>query len=137
MSVTRKVESLKLEYIIPAKDDPKILRFKEMEKRHCESGFLFLVISDTVSSCSEYIETKFVHVIYYPNRKRHHFSFYASTDVTEHNVRELAETYRERWAIENGYLKKKDAKERTHSYEMAVRYFLFFLSVLLYNMGCS
>ncbi len=132
--VIRKVESLHLRYIIPAKDNSKVLRFKEMEMKHCDSGFSFLVISDTVSSGSEYIETKFVHVIYYPDRKRHDFSFYTNMDVTENNVRELAETYRKRWGIENGYLEKKEAKEKTHSPEMGVRYFLFFLSVLLYNM---
>ena len=132
--VIRKVESLHLRYIIPAKDNSKVLRFKEMEMKYCDSGFSFLVISDTVSSGSEYIETKFVHVIYYPDRKRHDFSFYTNMDVTENNVRELAETYRKRWGIENGYLEKKEAKEKTHSPEMGVRYFLFFLSVLLYNM---
>ena len=73
-------------------------------------------------------------VIYYPDRKRHDFSFYTNMDVTENNVRELAETYRKRWGIENGYLEKKEVKEKTHSPEMGVRYFLFFLSVLLYNM---
>ena len=36
--------------------------------------------------------------------------------------------------IENGYLEKKEAKGKTHSPEMGVRYFLFFLSVLLYKM---
>ena len=35
--------------------------------------------------------------------------------------------------IENGYLEKRDVKEKTHSPDMGVRYFLF-LSVLLYNM---
>ena len=55
VSVRRKVEALSLEYIIPAKDNPKVLRFKEMEMKHCDSGFSFLVISDTISSGSEYI----------------------------------------------------------------------------------
>ena len=67
-----------------------------MEMKHCDSGFSFLVISDTVSSGSESIESKFVHVIYYPDRKRHDFSFYTNADVNEKNVRELAETYRQR-----------------------------------------
>ncbi|MCL5881042.1 MAG: transposase [Candidatus Thermoplasmatota archaeon] len=132
--VMRKVESLHLRYIIPARDNPKVLRFREMEMKHCDSGLSFLVIRDTVSSSLESIETTFVHVIYYPDRKRHDFSFYTNIDVTEGNARELAEIYRERWGIENGYLEKKDVKEKTHSPEMGVRYFLFFLSVLLYNM---
>ncbi len=134
VGVMRKVEALNLEYIIPAKDNPKVLRFKEMEMKHCDSGFSFLVIGDTVSSGSEPTESNFVHVIYYPDRKRHDFSFYTSIDVTESNAMKLAEIYRERWDNENGYLEKKEAKEKTHSPEMGVRYFLFFLSVLLYNM---
>ena len=132
--VMRKVESLHLRYIIPARDNPKVLRFREMEMKHCDSGLSFLVIRDTVSSSLESIETTFVHAISYPDRKRHDFSFYTNIDVTEGNARELAEIYRERWGIENGYLEKKDVKEKTHSPEMGVRYFLFFLSVLLYNM---
>ena len=134
VGVMRKVEALNLEYIIPAKDNPKVLRFKEMEMKHCDSGFSFLVINDTVSSGSESIESTFVHVIYYPDRKRHDFSYYTSIDVTEGNAMKLAAIHRERWDIENGYLEKRGAKEKTHSPEMGVRYFLFFLSVLLYNM---
>jgi len=134
VGVMRKVEALNLEYMIPARDNSKVLRFRDMGMKHCDSGFSFLVISDTVSSGSESIESNLVHVIYYPDRKRHDFSFYTNVEVNEGNVRELAETYRKRWGIENGYLEKKEAKERTHSPEMGVRYFLFFLSVLLYNM---
>ena len=36
--------------------------------------------------------------------------------------------------IDNGYLEKKDVKGKTHSPDMGLRYFLFFLSVLPYNM---
>ena len=79
-------------------------------------------------------ETEFVHIVYYPDRKRHDFSFYTNINVNKGNVREIAETYRERWGIENGYLEKKDVKERTHSPDMGVRHFLFYLSVLVYNM---
>ena len=134
VGVMRKVEALNLEYIIPAKDNPKVLRFKEMEMKHPDDGFSYLTVNDTISSGSESIESNFVHVIYYPNRKRHDFSFYTNMDVNEKNVRELSETYRRRWGIENGYLEKKETKEKTHSPEMGVRYLLFFLSVLLYNM---
>ena len=110
------------------------LKTKKCPKLRAQISFSFLVILDTVSSGSESIESNFVHVIYYPDRKRHDFSFYTSIDVNENNVRKLAETYRERWDIDNGYLKKKEAKEKTQFPEMGVRYFLFFLSILLYNM---
>ncbi len=65
---------------------------------------------------------------------RHDFSFYTNMNVNEYNARDMAEIYRGRWGIENGYPEKKDVKEKTHSSDMGVRYFLFFISVLLYNM---
>jgi len=80
------------------------------------------------------VDTDFVHVVYYAGGKRHVFSFYTNAHVDEHNVINIAETYRSRWGIENGYHEKSDTGEKTHSPEMGLRYFLFFLSVLLYNM---
>ncbi len=134
VGVMKKVELLNLKYIIPAKDNPKVVRFKEMEMKYSTTGFSYLILNDIISSGSESIETKFVHVNYYPHRKKHDFSFYTNADVAEQNVRELAQTYRERWGIENGYLEKKEVKERTHSPDMGVRYFLFFFSVLISNI---
>ena len=132
--VMKQVESLNLKYITPAKDNPKVLGFKQREMEYSEAGFSFLAVRDTISSGKERIDANFVHVVYYPGGKRHDFSFYTNVDVTESNVTRLAETYRERWGIENGYQEKADAKEKTHSPEMGIRYFLFFLSVLLYNL---
>ena len=63
-----------------------------------------------------------MHIVYYPDRKRHDFSFYTSINVDEDNARELAEIYRERWGIENGYLEKKDVKEKTHSPDRVIYY---------------
>jgi hypothetical protein len=134
VGVMKTVELLNLKYIILAKDNLKVLRFKEMEMKYSTTGFSYLILNDIISSGSESIETKFVHVIYYPHRKKHDFSFYTNADVTEQNVKRLAETYRERWGIENGYLEKKEVKARTHSPDMGVRYFLFFFSVLIYNI---
>lgn len=134
VGVMNKMESMNLKYIIPAKDNHKVKRFRNMEMKYSEKGFSFLVVGDAISSGKESANANFVHVVYYPGRKRHDFSFYTNMDVTESNVIDIAETYRERWGIENGYLEKKETKEKTHSPEMGVRYFLFFLSVLLYNM---
>ena len=134
VGVMNKVASLNLEYIIPAKDNPKVLGFKQMEMVHSHEGCSFLVVRDTISSGKESIDANFVHVIYYPKGGKHDFSFYTNARVDDRNVIELAETYRQRWGIENGYLEKKDTKEKTHSPEMGIRYFLFFLSVLIYNM---
>jgi hypothetical protein len=69
--VIRTVESLKLEYIIPAKDNPKVLKYKKMEMKHYDSGLSFLVINDTISSGKESVETNFGHIVYYSDRKRH------------------------------------------------------------------
>ena len=132
VDVMRSVASLNLKYIIPAKDNPKVLRFKELEMKHLDSGISFIVLKDTVSSDKESIETKFVHVVYYSHRK-HDFSFYTNVDVTGNNVMELAETYRTRWGIENGYQEDASTGEKTHSHDLG-RYFLFFLSTLLYNL---
>ena len=131
--VIRMVESLNMEYIIPARDNKKVLKYKKMEMKYY-NGIQFLVINDKISSWKESVETNFVHIVYYSDRKRHDFCFYTSINVNENNAGELAEIYRERWGIENGYLEKKDVKGKTHSPDMGIRYFLFFLSVLLYNM---
>ncbi len=132
--VLRKLELLNMKYIVPAKDNPKVKRFKKMEMKYSDDGFSFLVIKAPISSVSESVDSNFVHVVYYSDGKKHDFSFYTNMDVNENNVRELAELYRNRWGIENGYLEKKDIKERTHSPDMKIRYFLFFFSVLLYNL---
>ena len=70
--VIRTVESLKLKYIIPAKDNKKVLKYKKMEMKYY-NGIQFLVINDTISSGKESVETNFVHIVYYPDRKRHDF----------------------------------------------------------------
>lgn len=44
----------------------------------------------------------------------------------------MAEIYRKRWGIENCYQEKLEKEGNSHSPEMGVRYFLFFLSVLIY-----
>ena len=94
--VIRGVESLKLKYIIPVRDNKKVLKYKKMEMKYY-NGIQFLVINDTISSGKESVKANFVHIVYYPDRKRHDFSFYTSINVDEDNARELAETYRERW----------------------------------------
>jgi hypothetical protein len=74
--VIRKVESLNMKYIIPAKDNPKVLKYKKMEMKYSNRGFQFLVINDKISSRKESVKTNFVHIVYYPERKRYGFSFY-------------------------------------------------------------
>ncbi len=133
VGVIKTIEGHKLEYIVPAKDNTKVKKFKKMEMEY-HNSFSFLVIRDTISSGKESVNSSFVHVVYYPDGKKHDFSFYTNMDVNEYNVIAIAELYRERWCIENGYLEKKETKEKTHSTAIAVRYFLYFLAVLLYNL---
>ena len=109
--VIRTVESLKLKYILPAKDNHKVLKYKKMEMKYY-NGISFLVINDTISSGKESVETNFVHIVYYPDRKRHDFSFYTSINVNEVNAMVLAEIYRERWGIENDTLKRRMSRRR-------------------------
>ena len=97
--IIRRVESLKLEYVVPAKDNPKVLKYKKMEMKYY-NGLSFLVINDTISSGKESVKTNFVHIVYYPDRKRHDFSFYTNINVNEDNVRDIAEIYRERFGVE-------------------------------------
>ena len=121
VGVMNVVESLNLKYLIPAKENRKVLRFRQMEMKHSDAGFSFLVVGDTISSGKESVDANLVHVAYYPDGRKHDFSFYTNVEVDESNVRELAEIYRKRWSIENGYLEKSDAKEKTHSPEMGIR----------------
>jgi hypothetical protein len=51
----------------------------------------FLVINDTISSGKESVNTNFVHIVYYLDRKRHDFSFYTNINGNEYNVRGMAE----------------------------------------------
>ncbi|EQD25875.1 transposase (ISH3), partial [mine drainage metagenome] len=120
VGVMKRVESHNLKYIIPAKDNKKVIRFRKMEMKYSDEGFSFLVIKDNISSGKETVDTDFVHVVYYAGGKRHDFSFYTNAHVDEHNVINIAETYRSRWGIENGYQEKSDTEEKTHSPEMGL-----------------
>lgn len=69
VGVMNKVASLNLKYLIPAKDNPKVLEFKNMAMKYSDSGFSFLVVGDTLSSGKESTDSNFVHVVYYPHGK--------------------------------------------------------------------
>ena len=75
VGVMNKVESLHLGYIIPAKDNPKVLRYKGMEMKYCDRGLSYIVLNDIMQSGKESVEARFVHMVYYPGGKRHDFSF--------------------------------------------------------------
>ena len=135
--VMNTVDSMKLKYIIPAKDNGKVKRFKKMALKYCKDAygkeFSFMVIRDSIGSIKK-ANANFVHIIYY-SHKKHDFSFYTNIDVNENNAIELAELYRKRWGIENGYQERKiDIREKTHSSHMVIRQFLYFFSILVYNI---
>jgi len=76
-------------------------------------------------------------ILYIIQTKKHDFSFYTNINVNENenNVIELAELYRKRWGIENGYQERKiNIREKTHSSHMVIRYFLYLFSILIYNL---
>ena len=136
-SVMDAVDSMKLKYIIPAKDNHKVIKFKKMDLKYCKdvygNEFPFMVLRDNIGS-SKRVNANFVHIVYY-SHKKHDFSFYTNINVNENNVIELAELYRKRWGIENGYQERKiDIREKTHSSHMAIRQFLYFFSILVYNL---
>ena len=124
-----------MKYIVPAKDNPKVLRFREEEMHYSAKNDLsFLVVNDSIDSGREVAKANFVHVRYHRDGKLHDFCFYTNIEVTEDNVGNLAEIYRERWSIENGYGEKMVFEEKTHSPDIGVRYFIFYFSALLYNL---
>ena len=124
-----------MKYIVPAKDNSKVLRFREEEMHYSAKNDLsFLVVNDSIDSGREVAKANFVHVRYHRDGKLHDFCFYTNIEVTEDNVENLAETYRERWSIENGYGEKMVFEEKTHSPDIGVRYFIFYFSALLYNL---
>ena len=136
-SVMDAVDSMKLKYIIPAKDNHKVIKFKKMDLKYCKdvygNEFPFMVLRDNIGS-SKRVNANFVHIVYY-SHKKHDFSFYTNINVNENNVIELAELYRKRWGIENGYQERKiDIREKTHSSHMIIRQFLYFFSILVYNL---
>jgi hypothetical protein len=135
--VMNAVDSMKLKYIIPAKDNEKVKKFKKMDLKYCKdkygNEFSFIVIRDSIGSIKK-ANTNFVRIVYY-SHKKHDFSFYTNIIVNENNVVELAELYRKRWGIENGYQERKiDIREKTHSSHMIIRQFLYFFSILVYNL---
>jgi len=135
MSKLKGSRSLRMKYIVPARDNPEVLRLKKKDTDYSERNDLSsLVVNDSIDSGREVAKASFVHVKYHKDGKLHDFSFYTNIEATEDNVENLAETYRERWSIENGYGEKMVFEEKTHSPDIGVRYFIFYYSVLIYNL---
>ena len=135
VGMMNKVKSLHLRYVIPTKDNPKVLRYNGIEIKYCDGGgfpILFSIISYNPEG--DPLRQGLCKLSTIP-AGRGMISLSTNRDVNETNFMELAETYREKRGIENGYQKKSDTKEKTHSHEMGMRYFLLFFSVLLYNLG--
>jgi hypothetical protein len=133
--VMNNVDTMGMKYIVPARDNPKVLGLKKKDTNWSERKDLsFLVVNDSIDSGREVARSNFVHVKYHKDGKLHDFCFYTNIEVTEDNVENLAETYRERWSIENGYGEKMVFEEKTHSPDIGVRYFIFYFSVLIYNL---
>ena len=83
--VMNTVDSMKLKYIIPAKDNNKVKKFKKMDLKYCKdtygNEFLFIVLKDNIGSVNK-AKANFVHMVYY-SHKKHDFSFYTNIDANE------------------------------------------------------
>jgi len=79
------------------------------------------------------VKTNYVRIRYKKDGLWNDFAFYTNAEVTENNVLELAETYRKRWGIETGYSKKNEIRLKTRTRNIKLRYFLYGLSILIYN----
>ncbi|MGC8630701.1 MAG: hypothetical protein ACP5T1_06950, partial [Thermoplasmata archaeon] len=88
---------------------------------------------DELSDGKNRVASNFVRVRYWKEGEFHDFAFYTNVEVTENNVMELAESYRKRWGIETGYSKKKEIRLRSRSGNILLRYFLYGLSIIIYN----
>ena len=122
-----------IDNIIPVKINKKAKRLMDIDMNEYNS-IKYSIIRTEISSNRDNVETYLVHIVYNKNGKKYDFAFYTNIDVNKDNILGLAELYRKRWCIENGYLQKKESKEKTHSYTMYVRYFLYLFSILLYNL---
>ncbi len=64
--VMNAVDSMKLKYIIPAKDNEKVKKFKKMDLKYCKdkygNEFSFIVIRDSIGSIKK-ANANFVHII--------------------------------------------------------------------------
>ncbi|MHB1806500.1 MAG: transposase [Thermoplasmataceae archaeon] len=114
------IDTMGMKYIVPARDNPKVLRLKKKDTNWSER--------------KEVAKSNFVHVKYHKDGKLHDFCFYTNIDVNEDNVENLAETYRERWSIETGYRMIRKFLARTTSKRNSIWLLYFYLAILLYNM---
>ncbi|MEM3192661.1 MAG: hypothetical protein QW292_11385 [Candidatus Parvarchaeota archaeon] len=65
VGVMKKMEYLGLKYLVPAKDNSKVLGAKRMEMIHTDRGLSYLALGDIISPGFEGIDASFVDVLYY------------------------------------------------------------------------
>ncbi len=53
---------------MPAKENMNMLNFERIEKKYSGCGFTYLFLNDSIFSCMESVETRFVHIIHYLDR---------------------------------------------------------------------
>ncbi len=80
---------------MPAEENKNMLNFKRIEKKYSGYGFSFLTLNDSISSCIESVETKFVHMSHYPDRGGMISSFLSMVMLKNTN-KGAGEKYRER-----------------------------------------
>jgi len=104
-------------FIIPAVNNDKVKRYKEMAK---ENGEIEYEMNNG---------TKYRLVVYDDGKNSHPFA--TNTSLSPEKIHEL---YRKRFGIETQYRIKNKFLGRTCSRDYSVRYFFFLLAICIYNL---
>jgi len=137
------LSSLKVPFLMP------VLRNKKIQNLQIAAFRLAACIPDTPNRyyVTEYTmvnsqtkKTATFNIVFYftPNKNPTEFDdcfiFATNQEVSVENVTKLANLYRKRWGIENGYKVKEELRGKTCSRYYSTRLLFQMLSILLYNI---
>ena len=127
VDVIKALESLKLNYIMPAIKNDKI---KQVLKNNSNKTSYFLKY--TMSSGKK--NATFNLMVKYDEKDKEYYTFATNFKIVyKDDIKCIAEMYRKRWGIETGYRVKKDFLAITTTECYIVRMLYFMVSVILYN----
>lgn len=137
------LSSLKVPFLMPVVRNKKIqkLQITALQSSQCISNSpdRYYVIEYSMRD-SRSKETAIFNIVFYftPNKNLAEpddcFIFATNQEVTARNVTKLADLYRKRWGIENGYKVKEELRGKTCSRHYSTRLLFQVLSILLYNI---
>lgn len=125
--VLRLFHELQVGYVMPARMTPEVKRLKKQMLRDKR----YIATYTMRGEAGEVETTLFLH---YHRKKRRWIPFVTNLPVTEANRASLGEAYRHRWAIETAFRTRNHFRVRTCSAQRNVRYALYMMGVLLYNL---